>query len=138
LFVDHQQGWRIEWSIPETFSGQRVKNTEGFIWYVSHYALKINLRTNGPSIISRSWSWPFRDRRRLEIEARGRSSRFDQCEVSFFIDLNKPAVDGDRKGAGDYFKKGVATGISQFPEHRWSRSLLATMYRYPNWPKKGP
>jgi hypothetical protein len=29
--------------IPETFSGMRVKNTEGFTWYVSrHYALKTN------------------------------------------------------------------------------------------------
>src|SRR5580700_9011134 len=31
-------------NIPETFSGKRVKNTEGFTWYVSrHYALKTNL-----------------------------------------------------------------------------------------------
>ncbi len=31
-------------TIPKTFSGSRVKNTEGFIWYVSrHYAFKTNL-----------------------------------------------------------------------------------------------
>jgi hypothetical protein len=34
---------KVSQAIPETFSGQRVKNTEGFTWYVSrHYALKTN------------------------------------------------------------------------------------------------
>ncbi len=34
---------KVGQTIPETFSGKRVKNTEGFTWYVSrHYALKTN------------------------------------------------------------------------------------------------
>ncbi len=34
---------KVGQTIPETFSGKRVKNAEGFTWYVSrHYALKTN------------------------------------------------------------------------------------------------
>lgn len=71
-----------------------------------------------------------------DLEAGALSSRYYQCEVFFFIGLNKLA-DGDRSGARAYFKKSVDTGIFHFLEHRWSRSILAMMDRHPDWSKKG-
>lgn len=66
-----------------------------------------------------------------ELEAAVSPSRWDQCEMWFFIGLSQFA-DGNQDAARAYFEKCVATNIWHFLEHRWARSLLVTMNRDPN------